>query len=295
MSRRERLTLLVITLLLSSGSQSARAEWVDWIAEAQADVQFTDNLNNSAFESDEEHDVFWSMHGRVGRVFQLTDRTRASLAALVTGQLYNDFEKLDSIEGGGELALFHKFGIGNAPWARIFFFGGYRHIRQDERSSRLLETGLTVGKRFSPRFDATLGYHFTNRDGGNGPKSWLARSNVWDQDFHTISLTGNYLLAEPLLLSVGYTFFVGEFDSACTSDNVGKVIDNGHVRAAALDPVFGGCVYRLHGTSHAPSVDLSYGITDHISVNLGYSYRRGKKSSLVYHRHGVQGGLIFSY
>ena len=200
---------------LVAGAPRANAEWVDWIADADLAFEYTDNLNNSSFSADEEHDSGWFPALEGGRVFQLTDRTRASISATIAGEFYHRFDDLDALDVGGRLALFHKFGIGNALWVRPYFWGGYKHIRAGVRSGERFEVGFNAGKRFSPRFDVALDYHFTDRDG---------RSDVFEQDYHLLTLVGNFLLLEPLLVTTGYSFRVGDFDSACTPGNVGRVL-----------------------------------------------------------------------
>jgi len=277
----------------------ARAEWVDWIADAEVDLRYTDNLNNSAFNADEEQDFFWIPAARGGRIFQLTDRTRMSLAAEVAGEIYHEFDGLDAIEAGGSLGLTHKFGVGRAPWLRASFFGGYKEVRESERSGPRLEAGLEIGKRFSPRFDASLAYLYTNRDGGDGvaPMGSTLPTDVFDQQYHLITLSGNFLLAPPLLVTAGYTFRTGDFDSACTPGNAGEALsrEKGNIEAIALDGVFGGCVYRLDGTGHSGFINFSYGFTNRLSLDLGYRYLWGKGDSLTYERNTVQLALLFRY
>jgi hypothetical protein len=76
---------------------------------------------------------------------------------------------------------------------------------------------------------------------------------------------------------------------------VGKVFAKSNVKAIALDPVFGGCVYRLRGEGYSPFVNLSYGITDHLSVNAGYRFMYGEAQKLNYENHVGQLTVVFRY
>ena len=49
-----RLVPITLVLVFVVSAPRARAEWVDWIADAEVDLRYTDNLNNSAFNADEE-------------------------------------------------------------------------------------------------------------------------------------------------------------------------------------------------------------------------------------------------
>jgi len=172
-ARWNQLGLLIALFLFASGAPEARAEWVDWIAEAGVAVEFTDNLNNSAFNSDEEHDWTWFLNAEGGRSFQIGESTRVSVSATVEGEIHHHFDELNAYELGGSLGLFHKFGLGDAPWVRPFFWGGYKGISADERSGGRIEVGLETGKRFGPRFDASFEYRFTHRNGGDdGTQAW---------------------------------------------------------------------------------------------------------------------------
>lgn len=119
--------------------------------------------------------------------------------------------------------------------------------------------------------------------------------NVWDQQFHLISAVGNFLVTRELLATVGFTFRTGEFDSACTPMNVGTVLAKGNVKAIALDPVFGGCAYRLEGEAYSPFINLSYGFLDHFSVNASYRYMYGDAQRLNYDNHVGKLTVVFRY
>ena len=226
----------------------------------------------------------------------MTDLTRASVEVDIGGEVYHEFDDLNAVDVGGTLAVSHKFGIGDKPWARLAVSGGYKDIQEDDRSGARLEIDLSAGQRFSPRFDASLSYHFTSRWGGNGPTAVSTIStNVWDQQYHLITAVGNFLVTRALLATVGFTFRTGEFDSACTPMNVGTVLMSGEVKAIALDPVFGGCTYRLEGEAYSPFVNLSYGITHHFSVNAGYRFMHGDAGSLDYDNHVGKLTLVVRY
>jgi hypothetical protein len=290
------LCLAVIAVL--AGAMPAAAEWVDWIADVAVPFEYTDNLNVSAFESDREDDFLWLPTAFLGRVYQLTDRTRVSITAGAEGRVYHRFDRLNGALPGGRLSAVHKFGVGDAPWFRVSFFGGYLSLVEDDRSGANFDLDARFGKRFSPRFDANVGYVYTNRDGGNGPVAVpTIGTNVFDQERHGFSVAGNYLLTNALLLSAKYKFGSGDFDSACTVGNVGEVLarEGSNVRAIALDQVFGGCVYRLRGESHALAVHLNHGIGDHFSVDLGYRFISGQGRSLDYWVNTAAVTLLYAF
>jgi hypothetical protein len=271
-------------------------QWSDWIIEGQIPFEYTSNVNVSAFNADEEYDFAWFPKARLGRNYQLADSTRLGITVEISGDIYTRFSLLNAVEGGGTLTLFHKFGLGNAPWLRAFFFGGYKDVQDVARTGRRFEVGLKGGKRFSPRFDASLTYRYTNRDGGNGPVAVPSiPTDVFTQTYHQATISARYLLLEQLQATAGYTFRGGDFDSACTVGNVGTVLAREDVRAIALDPVFNGCVYRLVGFSHSPFVNFSWGFNHHLSLDAGYEFVKGNADHLNYRVHTGKLVLRFQY
>ncbi|GAF96352.1 unnamed protein product, partial [marine sediment metagenome] len=194
----------------------AAAEWVDWIAEGDLGFEYDSNLNNAGFSSEEEYDLTWIPELRLGRAYQFAGSTRIQAAIEVRGEIHHRWTDLNAIAGGGRISLFHKFGLGDAPWARVFFAGGYEKIGDDERSGSRMEVGAQTGMRFSPRFDATLGYKFTARDGEDGAMVMGLpgmRTDVWDQQFHEVIADGHFLVTEHLLATIGYEFRHGDLYS----------------------------------------------------------------------------------
>jgi len=288
--------LVAAALLLAS---PAGAEWVEWIADAGLAFEWDDNVNRSAFDADEVSDFRWRPAVRGGRIYQLTDHTRLSFAAELEGALYHDWDGLNHFRAGGTAAVLHKFGTGpNVPTLRFHGTVGYLGISDHERSSVLYEAGIQLSKRFSPRFDAAIDVLYSDRDGRNGTVVVpTLGTDVWDQANVEVGAVGNFLITPQILASVGYRYRDGEFDSACTPGNVATVFarEGSNVEAIAIDDVFGGCVYRLDGHMHGALVNLSYGLSDHLSVDLGYRFQHGKARSLAYDTNIVTLSLLFRY
>jgi hypothetical protein len=292
-----RAALAVLLALAPAGRSSA--EWVDWIAEASSGFEYDSNLNFSAFGADEESDFAWRIGGRAGRVFQVSETTRLSLAAFFESALQLRFDELNRVRVGGEAAITHKLGVGpDRPVLRMSHFVGWLEVADDVRSSFLYEADVDVSKRFGPRLDGSLFARFELRDGRRGKTLLPTKgSDVWDQRNWELGIRTHYLLRDALLLSAGYRYRRGEFDSFCTTENVDRAImwEGGNLKAIAVDDVFGGCVYRLGGDVHAGSLNLNYGLGRRFSVDLGYELRRGQGRVLVYWSHIVSLSLLFRY
>jgi hypothetical protein len=275
----------------------AAAEWVDWIAEADLDFRYDSNLNNAGFGSEEEDDFLWSPQARVGRVYQFAESTRLDALAEVRGEIHYDWTDLDAVAGEGQLSLSHKFGLGDAPWARAFAGGGYEAIEDDERSGARFEVGAQAGKRFSPRFDASLTYRFALRDGDDGglvPALPGTRNDVWDQELHEVVVDGRFLVAERLLATAGYEFRHGDLISNAGNKRM-LVAGMADVKAVAQDDVFGGWAYRVLGDAHSPFVSLNYALGDRFAVDASYRFRWAESESLDYENHIGQLTVMFRY
>jgi hypothetical protein len=271
---------------------------VDWIAEAELAFEYDDNVNRSAFDSDEKTDFRWKPAATLGRVYQLGDATRLALSAEAIGAIYHDWEGLNSAELGGTAAVLHKFGLGEAPELRAYVGVHHLNLRDDERDSMLYETGLELSRRFGDRLEGTLFGLYDWRDGNEGKRALPnVGTDVWDQNGFEVGARSSFLLTEQLVLGASYSYRDGEFDSACTPGNVGKVIarEGSNLKAIAIDDIFGGCVYRLAGHVHTGELHLNYGLGNRFSVDLGYRYVWGQARELIYRSNVASVAVLFRY
>jgi hypothetical protein len=287
--------VLVWILALAWPGRPASAEWADWMLDAGLQTSFDSNLNRASLGSEEDWDVSFRPSVRVGRVYQLAERTRVSVSAELAGDIFSRFDDLDAVDTSPEVALLHKFGLGDAPWLRLFASGGYRAVQDGRRSGPHFAVGGVLGKRFSSRLDARLEYHFSGRYGGDGPPvAPLVSDDVFDQQSHHVSLEGRFLLSEELLATLGFEYRRGDFDSNARSNRF-QILAEKHVEAVAMDTVFGGWVYRIDGNAYSPSVHLNYGLGRRWSVDLAYRFQYGEGGGLSYQNHDVALAALFRY
>src|SRR5205814_2785882 len=124
----------------------------------------------------------------IGHYWQLADATSLLATADFKGSLYPRFERLSNIASALTLGVRQKFGLGaSAPWLRVFVTGGALDYDDNLRDSVLVDAGVQVGKRLSERFDVQAGYTYEMLD---------ARSRVFDQDSHTLSLKGGAVVTD---------------------------------------------------------------------------------------------------
>ncbi|MGH7342428.1 MAG: hypothetical protein ACREKH_18225, partial [Candidatus Rokuibacteriota bacterium] len=230
-------------------------------------------------------------------VLQLADRTRLSASGEIAGEIYSRFDRLNAFDGGAGVALLHKFGLGDAPWGRLFAGGGYRDVQDQKRSGPYFELGAVLGKRFSPRLDARLEYRYARRYGGDGPPvadAPLLPDDVFDQQSHWITLEGSFLATEQALLTLGFGYRRGDFDSNARSNRF-EILAQDNVDAVAQDTVFGGWVYRILGDGYSPFVRINYGLSRRWSLDLGYRFHYGEGGGLSYQNQGLRLVALFRY
>ena len=289
--------MLLPGLFLLSVSTLSHAEWVEWVLEPTAEIRNESNLNLSAFNADEESDSVLRLALEGGRYFQMSDMTRLRLSADLEAQSYSEFDLLNDVSISAKAAIIHKLGVGwGAAWISPYLSYGYSDVKDDIRSGNFGDLGIAAGKRLTERFDMSASFEFNKSNGKPGivivpPIS----SDVFDQERWVAAIQGSFLLTNRLLLLGKLKHFDGDFVSACTVGNVGKVLAKENVEAITADAVFGGCVYRLDGDGNSASLDLSYATGRHSSLNLGVDYLAAKADVLTYKNTIVRASFMYNY
>ena len=278
-------------------SMQSQAEWVEWILDPTIELRGENNVNLSSFIADEESDEALRLVLDGGRYFQMSDSSRLRLSAEFEAETYNEFDLLNSVAISGKLAVIHKFGLGpKVPWISPYLTYGYMDVKDDIRSGNFGDIGIAAGKRLTDRFDMSGSLEYSKSNGKRGiqivpPIS----SDVFDQNRWTAAIEGNFLLTNRLILLGAVKHYDGDFISACTTGNVGTVLELEDVQAITADAVFGGCVYRLDGDGNSASLDLGYATGRHSSLNIGAEYLAGKADVLEYHNTIFRASFMYSY
>jgi len=285
------------SLVLSGPVAASQGEWVEWIADAQLSYAAIDNLNLSAFSNDSQNDQRLALTGVAGRFYQFNGFTRMSIALEIDVEKFQAFDLLDNVQLGGNIGLRHKFGLG--------FFQPYLQFNVDYRqkevdwhvySRNILFTRLEVGKHLDEQFSFAASFDFTLTEGEAGPViNPELSSDVFDQSFAHISVFADYMISQDWLLSASYARRQGDFHSACSKDNVAKVIEVERVKAITQDDVFGGCVYKLEGGANIYSALLSYSLNNHSAINLLAEHYQGRADVLDYQSTSYSLSLNYRY
>jgi len=291
---------VIIIILMQSTSIAAQqvvdeGEWVEWIADVQLSYAAIDNLNLSAFSDDTHSDQHLALNAIVGRFYQFNGFTRMSFTFELDVEKYQDFDSMDNQQVGANFAIRHKFGLGfYQPYLQ--FNANYRHkeVEWDANSIDILFSSLEFGQHISNQLSLAASLDFTATSGDAGPIIVPAlSSDVFDQTYMHLSFFVDYILSQDWLLSASYARRQGDFQSSCSKVNVAKVLEVEQVKAITKDDIFGGCVYKLDGSSNIYSASLSYSLTSHSGLNFVMEHYQGKADVLDYH--STSYSLSFNY
>lgn len=292
--------MMLLGISLMAASMLGHAEWVEWIIDPTAEFRNESNLNQSAFDSDEESDNALRLALEGGRYYQLADRSRLRLSADLEVERYDEFDLLNSLAISGNLSLIHKLGLGQqAAWISPYLVFGYKDVDDDVRSGNFGDLGIAAGKRLSDRFDMSASLAFVKSEGsdnnGKPPVIPGTSKDVFDQERWVASLHGNLLLTNRLLLLGTINYFNGDLISNCNGSNVVTVKAGEHILAITQDAVFGGCVYRLDGDGNSATLGLSFATGRHSSLNFGAKYQVGKGDVIEYQNTVFRASFLYRY
>ncbi|MBI4948701.1 MAG: hypothetical protein HY955_00970 [Deltaproteobacteria bacterium] len=280
-------------------STSASAEWVEWIADAETGIKAHKNLNRSSFADDEREDTEYFLGLSFGRYNQLADSTRLRLTVDLDSGLFGEFEQLDYRKAGFSLSIRQKLAFGrNAAWVKPNMYAAYLDVDDDARESILYGAGVQMGKRLTERLDGRVGYIYEARDGKDGDAIPGLASDVFDQESWTVSIEASYALTERVLLTGGYAYRSGEFDSSCTPTNFVEALERADISAMVVDDAYSEnfCAYKVFGAINTFSIDASYSLfKGHGSVGLGYEMNEGEADDLSYSSSAVRALFMYSY
>lgn len=280
MSMRINIGRWVLVALLFPGA-TARAEWVEWLADSRVAARFDDNINTTFISAQALDEYVWSGRMSGGRAYQLDDRTRAYLTAQISGDAHHRYENLDQYAVGGHVLLTHKFGLGwHAPALSV---GGSADrlfsasaLRSGERAQGQIRLSQWLHHDV---LQAQIGYRYDYRDGANltqpeqdeHPELADKSGAVFDIDGHTVETLWNLNLSERLRFNAGYGWRWGDI----TSNNLltGVRWRGANVLAIQKDDALPGWIYRAYGTSQTWDAGLSYSFMDgHAITSLGYRH-----------------------
>ncbi|MPZ42322.1 MAG: hypothetical protein GEV05_02765 [Betaproteobacteria bacterium] len=275
-------------------ASQARAEW---IADAEAAYVFDDNVSNAQRESDIRSDAAFLVRASGGYYFQLSDRTGATLNAMLMREEHVRYSGLSYIGIGPSASIRTKLGVGpDAPWVRLSASALRREFDDDDVRTGWLfavaaAAGVRVSERVGLRAELRLERQLADR---KEPLSARFSGAAFDLDSASLSVAADYTASRETTVSLGYSYRSG--------DVVSSTLRNAAIfsasEAIARDPAFGPDViaYRLDANSHIFDLRVSHALGDRMSVNFGLgralSYGDGGNN---YYRSSATASLLYNF
>jgi hypothetical protein len=277
-----RLALILTSVLIALTPPSEAA--AEWLLDALGGLEYDDNVNRAARDPDQESDVALLGLLSTGYYFQLTDSASLLATADLRSTLYTGFDQLSSLAPGVSARARYKFGLGRrAPWLQLFGSAAYQAYLDEIRSGLVAGAGAKAGVRLHERFDLTVGYAFDLTD---------ARNSVFSVWGHTASVRGTVALTSALDLGVEYAVRWGDVTVTRSLADPAPPPSPSVVVDTFDTPLLAS---RIDATTHAVSVDLSYALTGHLAVAIGFTHRVAQGAKLDYPDNAVRALLIYTY
>jgi hypothetical protein len=254
-----------------------------WTFDAQGAWVYDDNLSRAQRDSDIARDHALALRGALGRAFVVADGDLV-LRAEARAARYDHYLGLDHAALGAGASWRRKLGLGlTAPWlaadAALFEEDFSEPVRDGRRSALSLE----LGKRFGPRFDASLGAAYDRREQRHDlPLVPGISGKPFSLQGRSLFLRGN--------LAFGESWLVFAAAAARDGDVVSSTRRNPQIfresAAIAGDPAFGPdyIAYKLTGARTS-------------AYTLGLSWALGARASLdaavTTERTSARGGLDY--
>jgi hypothetical protein len=248
----------------------------EWIAHAGVQTLFNDNLSYGQLSRDRKTDQALQLDLAGGQHLQLTDATGLALTANIGTSRYIQYNGLNNVYYGAASTLRHKFGLGNAaPWISLAGSANYHDFEYAPRDGWRYQLSVAMGKRLSERLEIQLKYQYEERIADrfvNNPALLARPVPIFGDAFsiaaHSVALTGIFNLSDRLTSYVGYARREGDVTSSTHRNRTIFAASD----AIAPDKAFGNdfVAYRINAGSNIFSFGLSWAMTCHASLNLGY-------------------------
>lgn len=255
-----------------------------WIGKADVNYEFNENLSNAQLGNIKSDSAFRAKLSS-GSYLQLADPTSLTLTADIGGTTYLRFDGLNNVSYGASTTLRHKFGVGGSvPWISASGSAAYHDFENAPRDGWRYNLSFTMGKRLSERWELQVGYRYEEHiadhiytipgltqatfDEKHAPIP--IKGDAFNIAAHSVSLTGIFTVTDKLTAYLTYTRREGGVTSTVGRDP--EILE--YADAIALDSAFGSgrYAYRTDASSNIFSLGLSWALTSHTSLNLGYKW-----------------------
>ena len=279
--------------LFFAASAPARA---DWQFDFGAGALYDSNLTRAANSADIRASAAATANASVGQFFAPTGNDGLTLTVNVLGSAYDRYSDLDLTAIGASAVYRHKFGLGfDAPWAAFIVVASHDDYRSDIRYGNRFALRAEVGRRFTESFDAAAGVAYDRRYASGQPVVPFLSGDVFALIGQSAYFRAAYSFNDQLQIGVNGSIRRGDVESTAQQSLPIFLASS----AIAEDPAFNDpslYAYRLRGTTSTLGATLSWALSDHCSLNLGYLYElTNAAQGLTYRSQITNASIAFSY
>lgn len=254
---------IVPALAFIGATLGSGAALADSFADLRLTLSYNDNLSYGNYDCDILDDTVATLAATYGMPRPAGEY--GTLSYVFTGKYdaYGNYSDLNTASLQAGVFYKRKLGVGtNVPWYQLGATAEYRSVADSLRDAAVLDLSASVGKRFTDRISAKLGYAYNQADADNA---------TFDTRMHSASLSGDYLLSDDWVIFGSFSHYAG--------DVVANANPNSYIIAQAAasvsDPAFGSgrYAYRLDARTNVIGVGANYYLSDTSSLELAYQQR----------------------
>jgi len=275
-----RYVLIVVVVCLANlglqGTANAADSPISWSLTPAA--RYDDNIGLAPDSSSERDVVTLSMAGGLSwsPVQSATDDLSVS-----AGLFYDGVQQLEDLSNYGATAgvsYTHQFGSNfGAPWIRLSLDGVYREYEDSEvRDGYSGDAKLAFGKRFGPKFEASVGVRYQMREGtDDNPEGALAGANsdeVFDQDRDGAFLRLDFSPTPRTSIFFEYNYFSGDVASTADFTMFEGGLQFDRARDFAYEEGSRYLVYKIDADQDVYSLGLTRELSERFSIEVGSSF-----------------------
>lgn len=273
-SRRQRFRNAAI-LVGAAVFASALAARADWVVDAVGGFAYNSNLTRAQDAQDRRPDRALTFNVAVARHEVLGGYDGLAIAIDLHGEVHDRYRGLDFAGVGAGVAYRRKFGLGrSAPYAILAGSAAYDDYREDVRDGSRLEGRIELGWRPRDPLDVSAGLGFDRRHARtNIPVVPGVSGAIFDLRGASAFVRGELTLDDRWALGFRYQVRRGDVESTSQrGKSVFLASDAIASDPAFEDPLLTG--YRLRGTTRTAGFKLSYALSQHAAIDLGYTDER---------------------
>ncbi len=241
-------------------------------------VRYEDNIGLAADSSSERDTV--TMTAAAGLTWtplqSTTDETAVSASLFFDG--VQELEDLSNYGVKIGVSHMHQFGADfGAPWVKLSLEGVLREYEDSEpRDGYSAEARLGFGKRFGPKFEASLGAIYQMREStDDNPEGTLIGTNsdeVFDQERAGGFIRLDYFAGPKTSLFVEYNYFSGDVTSTSNIANFANGLQFDRVRDFAFEEGASFLAYKIDADQNVYSIGLTQQLNERFSLDISSSF-----------------------